>query len=248
MNKTWKKLFISILTWLFIFITLGTSTFAWFSLNFQAQMSDINIFVQTNSTYLLIGDNSDIATNKIGLTRKCDALLESGGNEHHLVFPTFYGDGVTYLGTQDPVLTEVGKWYSANNSNVGHATSEVFNVHEIASQDLSKYMLTYKVWITLASESAPYNDILRINYKKVSGDDSVTALIRVATTEGVEEFRLNYDNDNAVTLGNISLSNDTALEVTIIAYINGNSSTVYSDYYNLRGITGDFNIKFEING
>ena len=251
MNRLTKKVLISVFTWIMIFITLGTSTFAWFSMNYSVSATDLNIVVKSNATYLLIGDNPGIATNKLGLTKQCAAGFVSGGDEDKKVYPAFYGDG-TVLGTsvQSQVTTEVGKWYTASNLDSSSSTSNVVNVVQVVPENEWMYMLTYKVYLTLSGDSLPYEKPLKITFEQVSGDDSVSAVIVLTTTTNdestTEKFPLNVDNTFGMTTGNIFVSKDTAYEITILVYINGNGENVNSDYFNLHGVTGQFNLNFDI--
>ena len=251
MNKLSKKVLISILTWIMIFITLGTSTFAWFSMNYTATATELNIVVKSNSTFLLIGDNPGIAVNKNGLTKTCAAAYISGGDEDRKIYPAFYGDG-SVLGTNpaNQITTIPGHWYTANNKNLNSSNDDVFNVNEIISANERLYMLTYKVYITFSADSIPYEKTLTINYERVSGDNSIAAVIVLnTTTDGnptTEKFQLDVNNTTATTVGNVYISKDTAYEITILAYINGNGQNVYSDYFELHGLDGEFNLEFSI--
>lgn len=50
-----RKLFISMIAVVFAFIALGTSTFAWFSMNTRVDVSGMEIGARSNNTFLLIG-------------------------------------------------------------------------------------------------------------------------------------------------------------------------------------------------
>ena len=251
MNKLSKKVLISVLTWIMIFITLGTSTFAWFSMNLTVSANNLNIVVKSNATYLLIGDNPGIATDKFGLSKQCVAGFVSGGDEDKKVYPAFYGDG-SVLGTnpQNQVTTEVGKWYTASNFNSNSSNDNVFNVKEIISENEWMYMLTYKVYLTLSGDSLPYEKPLKLIFDKVSGDNSISVLVVLTTSsEGVsttEKIQLDVNNDHGTTTGNVYVSKDTAYEITMLVYINGNGENVNSDYFTLHGVSGEFNLDFEI--
>ena len=245
MNKITKKLFISIITWLMIFVTLGASTYAWFSMNYTARASGLNIYVQSNATYLLIGTDPNIALpeNKIGLTKEVEALYVSGGDQDKKVYPAFYGDGFTILGTEekDKVLTEKGKWYTAHNLESGHPTNKTTNVKKIDSFNESYYMLTYKVYLTFSGDSLDYNKQLKVSFEKITGDDAVSAVVII----GEDKMPVNVDNSDEITEHNVFISSTTALEVTILLYLNGVSENVYSDYYNTHnGLTGEIKITF----
>ncbi len=251
MSKLTRKIIISLLTWVLIFLTLGTTTFAWFSMNYVVEATGLEITVKSNATYLLIGDNAGIATNKMGLSREVAARYDGGGDENRKVYPAFYGDG-TVLGTEveDQVTTTPGRWYTASNGSKDNANDSVKGVKLIATENEHLYMLTYKVWMTLSADSLPYEKPLVINFNKTSGDDSVSIVVMMTTystnSSSVEKFHLDVNNTSATTVNNIYVSKNTAYEITILAYIDGTSENVHSEYYTLHGLTGEFNIEFDI--
>ncbi len=55
MTKLTRKLFVSIMTLVLTVMALGTSTFAWFSMNTQANATDMVVTAKSNATYLFIG-------------------------------------------------------------------------------------------------------------------------------------------------------------------------------------------------
>lgn len=245
MKRTWKKLFISILTWVFIFLTLGTSTFAWFSLSDRVTASNVKIKIQSYSTYLLIAPTDDVAINKAYINN-CEAAFISGGDERKRVIPTYYGDG-SVLGTgSNAVTTEVGKWYSASSGSFYSSNQTVTNVRQISDGDLVNYILTYKVYVSFANESLDYTGKAKISFERVSGDNSLSVVVLVDTTNGTEQIALNSNNDTIYTAGDITLTSTDAYPITILAYIDGNAEHVYSEYYYAHGITGEFNIGFHI--
>ena len=251
MSKLTKKIIISVLTWVMILITLGTSTYAWFSMNYTVKATDLKIVVKSNATFLLIGDNPGIATNKNGLTKTCAAGYVTGGDEDRKVYPAFYGDGsVLGTSTEHQVTTEVGKWYTANNVDSSSSNSNVFNVVKIIPENEHLYMLTYKVYLTFSRDSIPYEKPLTINFDKVSGDNSISTVVVLDTTteenSTTEKFQLDVNNTTATTTGNVYISKDTAYEITILVYINGTGQNVNSDYFTLHGLSGEFNLDFNI--
>lgn len=243
MNALTKKVILSLFTWILIFITLGTSTFAWFSMNYTVSATDLNITVTSNSTYLLIGNRSNVDVNKLGLTRETVPAFISGGDGQKRVSPAFYGDG-SVLGN---VTTVAGKWYTAYNEDLNHSNNKVVNVSEISSTNLQFHILTYKVWLTLSGDSQPYNNRLTINFDKISGDDAASIVVELTNENNVvEKFQLDVNNLQATTTGNVYVDKDTAYEITFYVYVNGNGDNVYDTYLGLYGINADLGISFDI--
>ena len=245
MNALTKKVILSIFTWILIFITLGTSTFAWFSMNYIVTASNVKIRVTSDATYLFIGDNEGIKDNKIDLSKETTPAFISGGFSNRRVYPTFYGDG-TKLGN---ITTEVGKWYTAYNRDYNRSNNTIVSANEISYDKLSNHLLIYEAYLTLSNESQPYNDKLAINFHKLSGDDSVSVVVELWTDADVnnpEKFHLNVNETYAITDGNVSITSDTAYKITFYVYIDGNSTNVNSNYLGLHDVSGEITISFNI--
>lgn len=254
MNKITKKLFISIITWIMIFVTLGASTYAWFSMNYQVSATDLTIKVQSNATYLLVGDNVGIATNKVGLTKECEALCVTEGNDSKQCYPAFYGDG-SVLGSDEGhmVTTTPGVWYTARNLDSSSSTNKIRGITVISNNNFDDYVLTYNVYLTLSNDSLPYEKQLTVNYNKVSGDDAISVVVEIQTLKENEieytneSISLNSNNSRGTTEGKVYISGNTAMLVTMYVYLDGNYENINSDYFNEHnGVNGSVNISFEL--
>ena len=254
MNKITKKLFITVITWIMIFVTLGASTYAWFSMNYTVSATDITIRIQSNATYLLIGDNEGIATNKMGLTKECEALYVTEGNDSKKCYPAFYGDGSVLGSDSEHMITTVpGVWYTARNLDSSNSANKIRGVTIIPDNKLYDYVLTYNAYLTLSNDSSPYEKQLIVKYNKVDGDDAISAVVVIQTLDeatnefGNESIPLNVNNDSGTTEGTVYISGNTATLVTIYVYLDGNSENINSDYFNENnGIDGTINISFEL--
>lgn len=98
MTKLTRKLFVSIMTLVLTVMALGTSTFAWFSMNTTATATGMTVTAKSNATYLLIGATDAIASNKTGLGDTI-AATAAGGNAE-AVYPAYFSKTAgTFPGT-----------------------------------------------------------------------------------------------------------------------------------------------------
>lgn len=81
MTKLTRKLFVSIMTLVLTVMALGTSTFAWFSMNTTANANSMQVTAKSNATYLLIGQGSGSGTPTAAAIRtEAEARTGNGNN------------------------------------------------------------------------------------------------------------------------------------------------------------------------
>lgn len=262
MKKFTTKLLMSIIAVAFAFVALGTSTYAWFTLNTQVSATNLQVTAKSNATYLLIGDNEGIASVKknsdqTDLLTHVAAVYQNGDssnptnyNADKKVYPAALADAavVTAATTENPQTTIVaGDWYTASNGNADDPTNDMKNYHEVTEGD-KDYMLTYKVWLTLSADSENTTKKVKFTYALADGgDEAVSAYVVITTATNTEKFALNSTNTEATTSGTITFTNSSAVLVTIYMYIDGNSDNVYSDYINQpHDITGQASISIDL--
>ena len=247
MTKLTRKLFVSIMTLVLTVMALGTSTFAWFSMNTTATATGMQVTAKSNATYLLIGASDSIATTKTGLTDTVAATAD-GGNVA-AVYPSYFNKtaeaafpGTLATGATAPT-TAADTWYTASNKNSNDADDAVTNIHAISSGDLGNYVLTYTTYLTLSADSEDYSGVLKFTSTLVSGDAAASMVVKVNN----EYVKLVNGTQNATT-SSVSITKSTALLVTIYVYIDGTSTNVYSDYINQpQTITGQLSVQFDLD-
>ena len=260
MKKLTRKLFVSLMTLVLTAMALGTSTFAWFSMNTTATATGMQVQAKSNARYLLIGNNANIGTTKKNtdnnaITETVAALLtDTGTGEALYRFPAYYGPKSVVKSGE---ASTVG-WWSASNKNTNNATDNVVGVSEISSTDLNQYVLTYKVWLTLSTDSVDYNGKITCSLVKISDSDAaIAAVVEIGSdTLSLNPTDTQFENATAgqvitgvqaQTTSNVAITKSTAVEVTIKIYIDGTSSHVYSDYINGgQNIIGKCSIQFDL--
>lgn len=242
--KKFKKLIPALCMLLVSAVLMGTSTYAWFSMNKTVHATGMTVTAKSNATYLLIGDNADIATNKTGLNTTVAAKKQG---TDALCYPVAFSAAGATLGTApDQITVAANGWYTASNGNSANATDDTKN-YKTVSEGESSYMLTYKVWLTLSTDSEAYtNGKIKVTLQTHTGDDAIKAVVKI----GNEYFALAAVDNNGTTTVNANLSSTTATEVTIYVYVDGTSTNVYSDFINDEnnkdGITGTIGLQFDL--
>lgn len=229
--KKFRKLIPALCMLLVSALFVGTSTYAWFSMNTSVSATNMQVKAKSNARYLLIGDNQEKAagtakTDNAGkaLTNAHAALYATTGNDSKTCYPTAYYDKAGELNGQ---TTEAGKWYTTTSDTHDKAVSGNADITEVKEAD-KDYMLTYKMYLTLTNDSESYTGKLTVTPTITNTSESVKAMVVINGEKNI------VDTSNAAftTKGDVNLTSDTALEVTVYVYNDGNATNVNSTYFN----------------
>ena len=224
---------------------LGTSTFAWFSMNKTVTATGMQVTAKSNATFLLIGDDSDKAANDktdaagAALNSTHAAAYTTVGNDDKKCYPTAY---YAEAGTLNGHTTEAGKWYTTSSDKTDTAVSGSYPITEVTLGDAG-YMLTYKMYLTLTKDSENYSGKVKITATFTTADAAVKAYVTINGENTV------FDSDTLTftTNGNVDITATTAVEVVAYVYIDGNSTNVNSAYVaNGTAITGTLGLQFDL--
>ena len=246
--KKFRKLIPALCMLLVSALFVGTSTYAWFSMNSSVQATDMMVKAKSNARYLLIGDDkakaegtakTDAAGN--ALTNEHDALYATTGNDNQTCYPTAY---YTEAGTLNGHDTEAGKWYTTTSDTHDQAVSGSAEITEVTEGN-KDYMLTYKMYLTLTNDSESYTGKLTVTPAITNTSKSVKAMVVI----NGEKHIVDTTDAAFTTTNNVELSSTTALEVTVYVYNDGNATNVNSTYYNTNAenLTGTVNLSFALD-
>lgn len=245
--KKFRKLIPALCMLLVSALFVGTSTYAWFSMNSSVEATNMMVKAKSNARYLLIGDDEANAktakTDAAGkaLTNEHDALYATTGNDAQTCYPTAY---YTEADTLNGHATEAGKWYTTTSDTHNKAVSGNADITAVTEGD-KNYMLTYKMYLTLTTDSEAYTGQLSVTSTITNPSESVKAVVVI----GDEKFIVDKDNTTFTTANNVALSSTTALEVTVYVYNDGNETNVNSTYYNQDAskLGGTVGLSFALN-
>lgn len=245
-----------------------STTYAWFSMNTTVNATGMQVTAKSNATYLLIGA-ADNKTDKAASDIEKAAAFVSGGtnaagttgtpaaNSDKKVYPAFYSDTATTLPgtaatTGGSLTIGADKWYTAQNANSDKAADKITSVKEISSADMVKHVCTYKVWLTLSSDSENLSKKVKITSVVKSVDQGTSAVVKI----GDETLKLSsvvadtgtVTQTAKTTAAAIDFSATTSVEVTVLVYIDGTATNVTSNYINdpTHTIAGELELTFEL--
>ncbi|MCQ2771540.1 MAG: hypothetical protein MJ236_07085, partial [Clostridia bacterium] len=175
-----KKLIPAICLLLISAMMLGTSTFAWFSMNTQVTATGMNVTAKSNAVNLLIGGTADCATTKTGLSTTVAGTYATTGNDTKACYPAAYVTAQTVVTSS--FTAAANTWYTATNANPGAVADDVNSAKAVDEGD-KDYMLTYKVWLTLSTDSEDITDKkVKVTFALGNTDDAaISAVVKLGT-------------------------------------------------------------------
>lgn len=244
--RKFKKLIPAFAMLLVSAIMLGSSTFAWFSMNNKVTAGGMEVTARSNAQYLVISKSTDFANSPKSITftknRTVETTISGGltdeaGKATNEVYPCKFVTSETTIGEYTAAKNS---FYTANSDDpnkVGtEADANVVNAKEV---DVGKneYMLTYTMYISLAAGSEKYNGELKVN-ATIGG--SGAAVIRVGDTGELIELTNSADG---ISLGTVSIEDGQTIKVIVYVYIDGTNADVFTNTTKTT-ITGTLLLEF----
>ena len=259
MRKFTTKLLMSIIAVAFALVALGTSTFAWFSMNTTVEVRGMEIGARSNNTFLLIGDTytTDDATTITAIRN---------AQENVRVTYSFTADESTVLPAKPLEASEIGEgklfetgtpvtsyataavpanWYTAANNNPKESTDSVKSQHLLGTDDstaqgydpdyaFSKYVIKKTVYITLAEGAEDAENL------------TVTANIALKSGQGNDKTNINgvsvlviTDSNNKAEFAGANVDSTESLHATQNVTITENTLVKVDIYIYYDGSVAD---------
>ena len=241
MKKAALKLIPALCMLLISAMMLGTTTYAWFSMNTHVTAGNIRVEAKSNAMFLLINDTGTAATGDNHLD-----LVESGA-----VYPAKYLAAAATVGSAS---VSSNGWYTANNRHSSSATDSVYN-QKVVSEGNADYMLTSTMYLTLSTDSEDWDHYIKVTVNKTAGDVASSLVIKVTNGAEVTYFDANQVANGTpavfyIDCGTTNLTSAGCITVEVYTYIDGTSTNVYSDYVNSNGtssLNGVFDLEFDLS-
>lgn len=242
--KKFRKLIPALCMLLVSALFVGTSTYAWFSMNTRVTATDMSVTAKSNATYLLISKDAGVATEKSMAEANNEAKFDGKAAE---VYPTaFVTDENGKVLTQDLTIAQYG-WYTANNKNSNSAADDVFNYKKVDATnatEFAKYVRTSTMYLTLSADSEAWAKYVKVSVAK-DGNNDASASIVLKVTNG-DSVTYITDTEGYIDCTNDNLTNNSVIKVEAYTYIDGTSRNVYSDYETIGKLNGKFTLTFDL--
>lgn len=264
--KKFKKLIPAMCMLLISAVMLGSSTFAWFSMNNKVTATGMEVTAKANTQYFIISKSTTFTDNNVSV----------GFNGKKEVYPVSYledaGD-VTALndkidGTKKYTNTDdapaIGDWYTANSKEYNISSNKLANVQRIgkdkAAFENTAYFAKYTFYVGLAEKSSDYTGKLTVSVEYAKAPHvSVNAVVvlkgkassQAADADEIVTNHIFTETEKAkASANNYYLSATTEpesfVEVSVYVYVDGNDSGVIDS--NLTALNGAFSIIVEGTG
>lgn len=262
--KKLKKLIPALCMLLVSAVLLGTTTYAWFSMNTSVAANNLGVTARSNASYLLIDkkDNAETKTDSKTEVTESDSTAK--------VYPVAYYATTTadttigsvklsaFNGYDESTWVGSNKWFTANNGNSNASKDDVKNAKLVTEAD-ENYMVKYEYYITLTADSEAFQGNLNVamtSRAAISGannSDAVNAVVLIEAPVSKETANtkvVKYVNLTTVTTAGkginvpVYLTGATSIKVTVYVYVNGESELVTSA--NANALSGKLNLAFDL--
>ena len=238
--KKLKKLIPAFCMLLVSVAMLGTSTFAWFSMNKAVSATGMQITAKSDSVYLLIMEGEKTAQE---VQTNNSASAAATNPENTAMLPAAHE---TITKTEDAEAKEAdtttySNWYYQTAKKPTASAAETSTKTKLTTTSFSQYVLEYTYTITLAKGSLEQGKLTAT--AKITKKNSETGpektiepvKVLVTTTQKAAEFT----TTNMTTAQDLyagSITDTTAIVVKVYIYLDGTNEKVYTN--NITNLDG----------
>ena len=259
--KKFKKLIPAFCMLLVSAVMLGTTTFAWFSMNNKVTATGLDVTAKANTQFLVIA-NSLTGGKVEGTAENVAAAKMDGQAEDNKVLPvSLYDANVTWKTAEgdhtysDKTTAAAGDWFTASSPKYNAATGEnnlLTNAKKV-NDDLAKYVVKYTCYIAVAADSDAVTTTISA---KTTGTAASAIKVAMTVTQNGEtegtpvvvgstdvEFK---KGEKGFELTGSKEATQKYVTVVIYVYVDGFDNAINSkDFVSLTGTLG---IEFTANG
>ena len=262
-----KRLIFSAFVLLVAAVMLGTTTYAWFSMNTQVSVTGMQVVAKSDDTFLLIGMGNDDTADEIQAAGNLSLNLNVTDSEAK-VYPSspaltsteasyltvaqghnkVGGGAITTAGVQvtnASTASAVTNWFTANATDVGSADILVSSVKQLTS--FSGYVITRTVYLTVADGSNDANNLsVSATFTQKTGGNDISAVkVLIATDDGGFAVLSSASASADIKGNNTAITDTTVRTINIYIFYDGDEAPVYTN--NMANLTGaEIDIVFDV--
>lgn len=260
--KKFKKLIPALCMLLVSAVMLGTTTFAWFSMNDKANVSGMQITAKTNDTYLLISDTkttaSEIQANPgtsvdFGMTA-ATKLYPSAPVMSETEINYFTGVAKPVKITDKTTAETATNWYTAQAAAADKTDIKTDTAKQLTTSNFSEYVLAKTVYLTVAKDVNAANKLTvkptftALDAKTISGvkvlvvvtyedakNQKTTKIVTIKNTDTTVNL---YDTEDQHVI------DSKVVTVSMFLYYDGTDTSVFTNNAaNIGGAKVEFEFK-----
>lgn len=221
--KKFRKLIPALCMLLVSALFVGTSTYAWFSMNTSVSATNMQVTAKSDNIYLQISQNGKDTYDKTAAS-----TVDASTVIYPVDYKTLAAGAVT--------------WGNAASDDPGQVKyTERTDLKPIADENIGKYVLTQKFDIKVADAQATAAN-LTLSEVSVTGNSIMKEALRVVVVsdtgavvwanDGAKENNVALPKAGKVTVADGNLAetvSNTPTTVTVYVYFSGNDDTCYTD-------------------
>lgn len=229
--KKFKKLIPALCMLLVSAVLVGTSTYAWFSMNADVTVTGLQVTAKTDQPYLIIGTGeNDTLAELQALPKKTPAEGDTVALDVSDVDAKVKPVAHETLADAAAAAT-AGNWYyyyAEKTSAPGHGANAKNTLDNVAG-----YVITRTVYMTIVKDTPQLSDIeamVKITAKDGKTIDAARVLLAVfndTADKGTEEFDKAKTASTSLKTGVVT--DATVVKVIIYIYIDGADASIYTD-------------------
>lgn len=236
MKKFTTKLLMSIIAVAFAFIALGTSTYAWFSMNQTVEVIGMQISAKSDSTFLIIGDVNDLnavqTNNAVTIPMTVETNLK--------VYPSAHDEL-----TNAADAANVGNWYFETAATPDASTAKDGTKNALTAENFAKYVIKKTVYVTLAKGSNQATNLKVNNFaltqrtdENLSGTSKTHSPVKVVIASSSKAIEFDSTNTTSNEVLAATVTDQALIALDIYIYYNGADTNVFTNNIaNLAGAT-----------
>lgn len=249
--KKFKKLIPALCMLLVSAVLVGTSTYAWFSMNETVTVTGLEVTAKSDQTYLIISDTANTVS----------ALQALSGAKNQVTFTTPTGEAAKMLPvkpgtdvTTAAAAADATKWYYEIAASSSAATGDG-NQHALTTDNFGKYVIHKTVYMTISKGSVSIADLKAYATFTAENGKIDAARVLLATTvkvgdttavdKGVKTLSGTVAQDAAINLVAGTIDDTTLVQVDMYIYLDGEDSTIVTDKFDDLG-TAKIEVKFDV--
>ncbi len=229
--KKFKKLIPALCMLLVSAVLVGTSTYAWFSMQDSVTVSGLQITAQTDQPYLIIGTGENNSVEKLqALPKKTDPegnTVDLGVSAEDAKVKPVAHETLANAAAADAAGNWY--WYNAEKTSAPGAGSNEKNTLD----NVTGYVITKTVYMTIVEGTPALSDIeatvaiTAAGSKNIDAAKVVLAVYSGESDKGVKEF--GKTNTASTSLATGEVTSATLIKVNIYIYIDGTDASIFTD-------------------
>ncbi len=230
-----KKIIPALCMLLISAVLMGTSTYAWFSMNTTVGVTGMQVTANSDATYLLVSNANTSTT----APTAANIQAENGGKGFTTVEFNAAAKSVlpVALGTvgADPDYTVTAitpgtnvkdfSWYTMNGKDASDYTGAEKSARQVSADNLGNYVLSYTLYFTVAAGANTATN-LHVTACTITGDAALRCLV-VGSKNSVQFSATDADGDTTVLAE--TLTDKTVVSVTVYVYYDGNATSIFTN-------------------